>query len=91
MQVDPITAELYTDTGRFLKRLSCPRRVLWEEMTPVSSGSRKCSECTKPVYDTSLMTDDDLVGLLERDPSACLMISLTQDNCTVVPSGMRAV
>ena len=89
MQIDPITADLFTDAGRFLKRLSCPRQVLWEQMPPTSDNSRNCSECSRPVHDTSLMTDDDLVGLLEKDPSACLMLSFKQDNCTVVPLGMR--
>lgn len=89
MQIDPTTADLYTDTGQFLKRLCCPRYVLWEEMAPITPGSRECRECSKPVHDTSLMTDQDLVRLLERDSSACLMISPTQDNCTVIPAGMR--
>jgi hypothetical protein len=88
MRIDPSTLDLFTDSGRFLKRLDCPQRVSWDLMTKGAPGGRVCNACSRMVHETSGMTDDDLVSLLEKDPSACLMISPTQENCTVIPRAL---
>jgi hypothetical protein len=89
MKIDPHTSELYTDTGKFLKTLRCPLPMKWETMTPVEQRWRTCGECSRSVHDTSILSDDDLVALLQTDPHACLMVSPTQSNCTVLPSELR--
>ena len=81
------TGELYSDSGRFLKRLHCPKDVNWKSMTnAVLPDAKICLVCTRLVHDTSTMTENDIVQLLEGDPAACLKISLTQNNITVLPS-----
>ena len=86
MMIDVKTGNLFTDTESFLKRLHCPKHADWDSMAESGLPDVKvCRECARVVHDTSAMTDDDLVQLLERNPAACLKISLTQSNCTVLP------
>ena len=89
MKIDPSDASLYTDSGEFLKTLHCPFDRRWERMKPAIPGVRTCDTCSRRVYDTSPMTDAQLMALLQRDPEACLMVSPLQKNCTVVPVGMQ--
>ena len=85
MKIDLQTSSLFTDSGRFLKKLHCPLGVSWDAMREQGSHFRTCDACSREVYDTSKLNDDALVLLLSRDPHACLMISPTQHNCTVIP------
>ena len=89
MKIDPQTFDLFTDSGQFLKTLFCPRRKRWEEMTPMDSQSRFCESCSRNVHDTAALSDRELQHLLHREPEACLSISITQDNCTVLPRSMH--
>ncbi|MFM2295538.1 MAG: hypothetical protein RLZZ350_1951 [Verrucomicrobiota bacterium] len=87
MIIDLKTGDLFSDSGRFLKRLHCPKNAAWDSMTDsVLPDARICQVCTRLVHDTAAMTEDDVAQLLERNPAACLKISLTQTNCTVLPS-----
>jgi hypothetical protein len=87
MQIDPVTGRLFTDSGRFLKKLRCPRQKTWNSLHPTDiPGTRHCAECSNSVHDTAAMTDRDLVDLLEANPRACLKVSYTQANCTVRPT-----
>lgn len=87
MQIDPVTSKLFTDTGRFLKKLHCPRQKTWNSLHPTDvPGTRHCADCSNTVHDTAAMTDEDLIAILKTDPHACLKISFTQANCTVRPS-----
>jgi len=88
MQIDPHTSNLYTDSGQFLKTLRCPLPVKWETMTPLEEGRRICDGCSRSVHDTSILSDDDLIALLQADPHACLLVSPMQTNCTVVPTDL---
>ena len=85
MKIDLQTASLFTDSGRFLKKLHCPLRMSWDTMRGTGDNYRTCEACSRDVYDTSKLNDDELLLLLSRDPHACLMISPAQDNCTVIP------
>jgi hypothetical protein len=85
MKIDLQTASLFTDSGRFLKKLHCPLGMSWDTMIGAGGNFRTCDACSRDVCDTSKLNDDELLLLLSRDPHACLMISPTQDNCTVIP------
>lgn len=84
MKIDPSDLSLYTDSGVFLKKLHCPYDQQWEKMKPIGIHSRVCDLCTRAVHETSEMTDEELVKLLNSDPEACLMISPYQKNYTIV-------
>jgi len=84
MKINPDTLDLFTDSGKFLKTLACPYKERWEGMVPNGPATRLCGVCCHEVHDTSLLDDDALEQLLAANPSACLMVSAAQKNCTVV-------
>ncbi len=86
MKIDATDLSLYTDTGKFLKKLNCPLGKRWEELKPSETGSRVCDTCYRQVHDTAGMSDEELVGLLKDDPGACLKVSSAQGNCEVIRS-----
>jgi hypothetical protein len=84
MKYNPITQELYTDSGTFLKRLHCPLAKQWEQLDITSSAMAKtCTTCNKAVYETSLLTDSELQDMLQKVPETCLKIDLNQPNLTI--------
>lgn len=84
MKIDATNLSLYTDTGRFLKKLNCPIGKTWEELKPSETGARVCDVCLRQVHDTARISDEDLVELLQVDPGACLKVSSAQRNCEVM-------
>lgn len=86
MQIDVKSGRLFTDSGRFLKKLHCPRQKTWDSLHPAASpGTRHCADCSNAVHYTAAMTDQDLVELLKTNPHACLKVTFTQANCSVRP------
>ena len=89
MQLDPKTRTLYTDSGQFLKVLGCPENKIWAELQSATNNSRACDTCLRNVYDTSTLSDDQIMMLIANDPDTCLAVSQTQGNCTVVPLALQ--
>lgn len=90
MKYNPITQELYTDAGNFLKQLHCPLAKRWEQLDPTSDVQAKtCSTCNKPVYDTSLFVDSELQDMLKNAPKTCLKLDLEQSNLTITYANRR--
>jgi hypothetical protein len=88
MKIDLQNGDLFTNAGKFLKRLHCPKDAEWDKMTGAPSlGARTCRECSRIVHDTSAMTEEEIEQLLKREPASCLKVSLSQDNCNVIPRG----
>jgi hypothetical protein len=84
MKYNPITQQLYTDTGTFLKQLYCPLAKQWDQLDPTFNAmSKTCEVCNKAVYDTSILTDSKLQSMLESSPKACLKVDLGQPNITI--------
>lgn len=84
MKYNPITQELYTDVGTFLKQLHCPLAKTWEQLDPTSNEQAKiCSTCKEPVYDTSLLMDSELQAMLQNAPKTCLKVDFNQQNLTI--------
>jgi hypothetical protein len=84
MKYNPITQELYTDAGVFLKKLHCPLAKRWEQLDPTSGVYAKtCSTCNKPVYDTSLLADSELQAMLQNAPETCLKVDFNQQNLII--------
>lgn len=84
MKFNPITQDLYTDDGVFLKKLNCKFDVSWEHMELLSSNARKCANCKNPIYNTENCSDSDLVDLFHQSPDACLNIDLNQANVIIL-------
>jgi hypothetical protein len=84
MKYNPITQQLYTDSGTFLKQLHCPLAKQWEQLDITSNAmSKTCEACNKAIYDTSILTDSELQSMLESSPNACLKVELGQPNMTI--------
>jgi hypothetical protein len=78
------TQKLYTDDGRFIKKMHCPRsRELFKLISFDASGSINCSGCGKVIHDTTKMDEELVIRLMAVEPGACLMVD--QSNCTLVP------
>jgi hypothetical protein len=86
MKIDATDLSLYTDAGKFLKKLNCPIGKTWAELKPSVTGAKVCDTCSRQVHDTAGMSDEELVTLLEIDPGACLKVSSAQENCKVLRS-----
>lgn len=90
MKYNPITQELYTDAGTFLKQLHCPLAKKWEQLDPTSDSQAKtCITCNKPVYDTSLLMDSELQNMLINARETCLKVDLEQSNLTITYANRR--
>jgi hypothetical protein len=88
MLYNPVTKDLFTSDGRFLKRLHCPLNTAWDELEPDSSTDevRHCAACHHSVTDTALVSETALVQLLRQDPDACLKICVEQPNIELTPN-----
>ena len=84
MKINPSTKEIYTYTGKFVKRLHCPIHVKWNAMKKNGDRSKICVECNKTIHYTANINDNDIVKLMKNDPQACLKVSLNQDNVKIV-------
>ena len=85
MKYNPITQKLFTDDNVLIKKLHCPYRVRWNELTSSeSSGVRSCNICEKNITDTMLLTDQGVLRLTREDPGVCLKVDLNQENIRVV-------
>ena len=85
MKYNPITKKLFTDDNALIKKLNCPYRILWNELTSTESvGIRSCNICDKNITDTALLADKEILKLTKKDPAVCLKLDLNQDNIRVV-------
>ena len=89
MKIDPTTGSLFTDSGQFLKVLECPENQNWHDLNIKADGSRPCDTCSRNVYDTSQLTDQQVLEMVNKDPDICLAVSPTQNNCTIVPQALQ--
>ena len=89
MKIDPTTLSLFTDSGQFLKDLNCPENKNWHDLNLNADGSRPCDTCLRNVYDTSQLTDQQVLEMVNKDPDTCLAVSPTQNNCTIVPQALQ--
>lgn len=87
MKFNPLTKRLYTDAKVLLKQLHCPYQMSWESLRPTSEeGVRLCDVCDRTITDTAGLRDEEVLSILQQDPSACLRVSLDQENLRVIHS-----
>jgi hypothetical protein len=79
------TRSLYTDKGELIKRLECPKRKRWVDLSQGDETAyRTCDQCDRSVYDTAKLSEGEVLQLLERERGACLRVSAYQENVEVV-------
>ena len=86
MQINIDSKELFTDMGQFIKKLSCPYKMKWEELKPngKDNRTRQCSTCDHAIIDTAFCTDEDLLQLVKNNKESCFKINLNQDNLKII-------
>mgnify|MGYP006130881673 CR=1 FL=1 len=88
MKFNPLTKEVFTDKGDFIKSLSCPFKINWELLELNNSSTRKCLNCESLIIDTKLFTDDEVHNMISLNPKICLKIDLNQSNIKVISDGI---
>lgn len=90
MKYNPITQDLYTDTGIFIKQLHCPLAKKWEQLANTLTPMAKvCSTCNKAVYDTSTLSDSEVLAMLNVTAETCLKVDFEQPNITITYANYR--
>lgn len=82
MKFNPVTKELFTNEGEFLKRVFCPKLMTWDRLK-VNQGiseSRNCEICERHVLDTSKVEEQHLISHIIENPDSCLKLNVGQDN-----------
>jgi hypothetical protein len=74
---------LYTNKGELIKKLSCPFKIEWEELNVVGIEKRRCDKCSHLILDSGKFRDEELLGILNENPSTCLMVDFNQSNLTL--------
>jgi hypothetical protein len=88
MRFDPITKQVYTNNGEFIKKMHCPYKINWDNLEATSTTSRKCSNCDHLIIDTEYMSDDELLHMVTQNPDTCLKLDLNQHNLQIISNGI---
>jgi hypothetical protein len=85
MRFDQESRILWTDGGRFLKRVVCPLEKRWSELKPVDGDERRriCGSCAKQVINLEGVSDAEAEQLMEDDGDTCVMIPFGAANITI--------
>ena len=88
MKFNPLTKEIYTDKGEFVKTMNCPYKMNWDNLETTIINMRKCANCDHLIVDTEVLTDDELLKMVIQKPTICLKIDLNQQNVKIVTNGV---
>ncbi len=88
MKFNPLTKEIYTDKGEFVKTMNCPYKMNWDNLETTIINMRKCANCDHLIVDTEVLTDDELLKMVRQNPAICLKIDLNQQNIKIVTNGI---
>ncbi len=85
MQFDQESRILWTDSGRFLKRVVCPLHKRWGEMKPVAGDDRRrlCGSCSKEIISLEGMSDTEAERIFRSNGETCVMIPRGATNITI--------
>lgn len=85
MKFNPITNELFSNEGDFIKKLYCPFKVDWDTLNILSDkGNRSCKICDREIFDTENLLDYEILSIIGESPSACLKVNFNQENLEIV-------
>jgi hypothetical protein len=80
MIFDISTKTLFSSDGKILKKLSCPKDIVWNELEKTSMKTRNCGICQTEVIDTAFLTESQIIQLLTTNPYSCIRINMDQSN-----------
>ena len=75
MKYNPINKQLFTDKGELIKEMNCPLSKEWNKL-----DNGYCESCSKTVYDTSKMSDQEVLDFVKQNTEACLKVDLITSN-----------
>lgn len=87
MKFDPISKKVYTDQGKFLKKLHCPYQMTWDQLKEIDTKDRFCGICKSRVVDSNDYSDQELFDIIQKNEETCLKIDLNQKNLRVITYG----
>jgi hypothetical protein len=88
MKFNPITKEVYTDKDEFVKQLSCPYKMNWNDLEVTKSALRKCSKCDHFIINTEYLTDTEILSIVTQNRDTCLRVDLNQNNVYIITNGI---
>lgn len=89
MKFNPITRELFTSDGVFIKKLHCERGIEWRLLHESAlRNGRACPKCSRLVIDTGTLTDEQAQLLVRHDRSVCFKVSLDQSNMEMAENAL---
>ena len=69
------TGDLFTATGVFIKNVHCPKGSAALGLLGVDRlGRLSCHGCSRRIHDVRLMSEAQVVALVQADPKACLLL-----------------
>jgi hypothetical protein len=80
MIFDISTKTLFSSDGKILKKLSCPKDIVWNELEKTSLKTRNCRICQTEVLDTAYLSENQIIQLLATNPNSCIRINIDQTN-----------
>ena len=83
MKIDLLSRKLYTDSGTFLKKLHCPKKIKNSDLE-TQNGKLNCTICSRSILDTAGMDDSKLLEVMKNHPQQCLKIDLNQQNLKIL-------
>jgi len=85
MILNPITNELFSDSGILIKKLECPYKIVWKDLEVINKVSRNCSVCDHQILDTAFFNDDTLLEVVNKNPATCFKVNINQENLKILP------
>lgn len=85
MILNPITKELFSDSGILIKKLECSYKMEWKDLEVINKVSRNCSVCDHQILDTAFFTDDALLVVVSNNPATCFKVNVNQENLKIIP------
>ncbi len=85
MRINPVTKDLFSDEGHFIKHMHCPYNLKWDGLKAIheKNDRRLCEICDHEIIDTETLSDSELISLLKKNAKTCLKIDLNQKNVVV--------
>ncbi|WP_159950901.1 hypothetical protein [Polaribacter septentrionalilitoris] len=89
MKINLKTRSINTDSGVFIKKLTCKYNITEEDLK--KDGNKNiignCNYCQKGVYKTEKFTDEELQTLVKKDPNICFYVNKSQSNISKIEVG----
>lgn len=84
MKFNPITKDVFSNSGQFIKQLNCPLKKNWDSLLNSKESHNKiCDTCKHEIIDTSKVSDNELIEIIKQNSDTCLKIDLSQDNIKI--------